>query len=168
MDNKQDNKQCMCKNLSTLIDLVDFFDEIGGKNIKQHETTQKQRNKAVGLVDKLTNIMLEKDMIPYSLEKSTVNNRLDGIRKYRREYDETGGSEIIYAIDDIRGLIHADIGIRAKLLCQKEFHSKENYLLYESLKILRGNGTSIDSKKTIRSLYKDATCTNLFGEKEIK
>ena len=35
IENTINNKQCMCKNISTLIDMVDLFDEIGGKNFKQ-------------------------------------------------------------------------------------------------------------------------------------
>lgn len=88
------------------------------------------------------------------------------VRKYRREYDETGGPETVFAIDSIRALIHSDEGIRAELLCQKEYHSKENSLLYDSMQALRGEGgTSEDSKRIIRHLYKDATCVHHFGEK---
>ncbi len=42
-----DDKQCICRNLSTLIDMVDLFDEIGGKNFKQSQpkTTRVQRDR---------------------------------------------------------------------------------------------------------------------------
>lgn len=148
--------------------MVDLFDEIGKKDFVQSrpETTQIQRNRATLLVDRLINIMTEKDMTVYRLDKQSVNQKLHTIKKYRREYDETGGPETIFAIDAIRGLIHQDEGIRAKLLCQKDYHSKENRLLYNSMQALRGNGTSKDSKNIIRSLYKDVTCTNLFGERK--
>jgi len=96
----------------------------------------------------------------YRLHKPSVDKVLEIIKKYRREYEETGGSETIYAIDGIRALIHQDEGIRAKLLCQKEYHSKENRLLYNSMQALCRNGTSEDSKRIIRSLR-----TNLFGER---
>lgn len=164
-----DDKQCMCRNLSTLIDMVDLFDEIGGKNFRQNrpETTRAQRDRAAQLVDKLTNIIDKKDKRLYRLSPQSVNDMLKIVRKYRRDYDETGGPETVFAIDSMRALIHSDEGIRADLLCQKEYHSKENRLLYESMQALRGEGgTSEDSKRIIRSLYKDVTCTDLFGERK--
>ncbi len=163
-----DNKQCMCRNLSTLIDMVDLFDEIGGKSFKQSQpkTTRVQRDRATQLVDKLTNIIDKKDKRLYRLSPQSVNDMLKIVRKYRRDYDETGGPETVFAIDSMRALIHSDEGIRAELLCQKEYHSKENRLLYDSMQALRGEGgTSEDSKRIIRSLYIDVTCTNIFGEK---
>lgn len=176
-----DNKQCMCKNLSTLIDMVDLFNEIGGEIFKQHpdkgilpkrEHIRKvsaplQRDRAATLVDKLTNIISEKDTVPYRLDKSTIDEMLKTVRKYRREYDEKGGPETIFALDSIRALIHSDEGIRAKLLCQKECHSKENGLLYDSMQALRGvAGNSNDAKRITRDLYKDTTCINIFGERK--
>lgn len=162
------NKQCTCKNLSTLIDMVDLFDEIGEKYLKQLQpkTTRMQREKAAKLVDKLLPVLTEKDMVPRKLYKSTVNEIIERVKKYRREYIETGSSDAIYAMDDIRALIHLDEGIRAKILCQKQYHSKENTLLYLSMQTLRGEGgTSKDSKNIIRSLYNNITCTTVFGEK---
>lgn len=164
-----DNKQCICRNLSTLIDMVDLFDEIGGKNFKQNQpkTTRVQRDRATQLVDKLTNIIDIKDKRLYRLSPQSVNDMLKTVRKYRRDYDETGGPETVFAIDNMRALIHSDEGIRANLLCQKEYHSKENRLLYDSMQALRGEGgTSEDSKRIIRLLYKDVTCANLFGERK--
>lgn len=163
-----DNKECTCRNLSILIDMVDLFDEIGGKNFKQSQpkTTRIQRDRATQLVDKLTNIIDKKDKRLYRLSPQSVNDMLKIVRKYRRDYEETGGPETVFAIDSMRALIHSDEGIRADLLCQKDYHSKENRLLYESMQALRGEGgTSEDSKRTIRSLYKDVTCTNIFGER---
>lgn len=168
IENTINNKRCMCKNISTLIDMVDLFDEIGGKNFKQNQpkTTLVQRDRAAQLVDKLTNIVDKKDKRLYRLSQQSVNDMLKIVRKYRREYDETGGPETVFAIDSIRALIHSDEGIRAELLCQKEYHSKENSLLYDSMQALRGEGgTSEDSKRIIRHLYTDSTCVHHFGEK---
>lgn len=154
------NKQCICKNLSTLIDMVDLFDEIG----EIPKATRMQLEKASELVDKLLPVLTEKDMIPRKLYKPTVNILIERTKKYRREYIETGSSEAIYALDEIRALIHLDEGIRAKILCQKQYRSKENTLLYLSMQTLRGEGgTSKDSKNIIRSLYNNITC---LGEKK--
>lgn len=163
------DKICKCKNLKLLIDVVNLYEGLGISGMdkaKIHKSTLMHREKAYTLTNWLLATVSEGDLHSWITERGGKRQKLDGFKRARelnRACSENRGEDCIYALDELRFLIHQDAGIRAKILCEADLHTKGNVAVKNAMNALRGVdwGTRRGAKRILQDLYEDSTCTKL-------
>ncbi len=155
----QDN--CKCKGVDLLLDMTELYKWLGDKKFKSN---QLDREKALRITDSLLKTVSEKDV--YSTDNAGLWKSFLREAKYlNNECKEGLGEQCIYALENMRAVIHGDWGIRAKILCETEEQrrppfSKENEEVLKSMYALRGAfyGTPVDAVNKLKALKENLGC----------
>ncbi len=175
---KMTNKTCLCNGLKLISDIVDLYNETGaigiGGPISGLKSTPRQQENAYNIVSKLLQTVSEKDLSAWVTENSTAIQHVLDLEHTKREKDifklarkdlrsceENRDMSCMFALEDMRSLIHQNAGIRAKILCEKDIHTSNNKKTKEIMDILRG--VRWDASKQARfltdELIKEVTCS---------
>lgn len=161
-------KECKCNGLKIFSDLVSLYSELEQTPmfLREPKSTQKQKQQAYELTGKLLKLVSEKDFHSLSTEANSYHTKKKWLELAKTQYircTENRNEDCLFALEGIRTIIHNDAGVRAKLLCDTDIYSSENYYLKEIMNMLRGTVSGRQpkqiAKKMIEDYYKEITCT---------
>lgn len=174
------NKPCLCNGLKLISDVVDLYNETGaigiGGPISGLKSTPRQQENAYKIVSKLLQTVSEKDLNAWVTETSSTLEKYLALEHTKREKDifklarndlrsceENRDMSCMFALEDMRALIHQNAGIRAKLLCETDIHSNNNKKVKEIMDTLREVrwGTSKQARFLTDELIKEVTCSTV-------
>lgn len=180
------DKPCLCNGLKLISDIIDLYNEIGfigiGGPISGLKSTPRQQENAYKIVSKLLQTISEKDLnasitelenhseLSIFLVKERFKREKDIFKLARndlRKCKENRDMSCMFALEDMRSLIHQNVGIRAKLLCEDDIYSNNNKRIKEIMNTLRDVrlGAPIRAKFLINDMIKDVTCSRYFKER---